>query len=321
MTDGKITDRRRKGGFRVPGMLLLVLCMICSLQNCQYEDFRVDYPYSTVYFANQVLNRNFVEDEVNTIKIGVVLGGKRVNETEEWVRFTLEDTSGIGSTPYEILPENYYSLSSYEQFILEEGSYMGEVTMEIDPSFFRDPQAYQDTYALLFRITDSSTDSVLSGKDSLLLVVGFESSYFGNYYHNGRAVRRDSATGSVIDTIIYHQKEPVSNNVNIWPLTTSGSRTIFTRGIAYFAPSDLSGFHIIVDEENALHFVEDTALISKGYGWDLERAEGENFYEPASRTFYLNYTFTDILNNYRCTVTDTLVFRNRILDGVNQWDF
>mgnify|MGYP006280949755 CR=1 FL=1 len=301
--------------------ILIAFLLFCILPACRYEDFRVDYPYSSVYFTNQILSRNFVEDEVSSIKIGVVLGGKRVNDTEEWVRFTLEDTSGMGDSPYELLPEDYYTLSSYEQFVIEEGEFMGEVTMEIDPSFFQDPLAYQDHYALVFRITDASTDSVLYGKDSLLLVLGFESSYFGNYYHNGRVIRRDTVTGSVVDTVAYHQEEPVTDDVNVWPLITGGSRTVYTMGIAYFAPSELSGFYIIVDDENELYFREDTVLISKGYDWELEKAEGGNYYDPGSKKFYLNYGFTDILNGYHCHATDTLIFRNRILDGVNQWNF
>lgn len=288
--------------------------------SCSYEDFRVDYPYSTVYFANQIIKRTFVEDEINTIKIGVMLGGKRSNLAEEKVYFTLDDTTGLGTTPYTLLPEEYYTLSSEQEFTIESGSFIGEISMEIKPSFFEDKMALKNHYALLFRLQSTSTDSILFNKDSLLLIVSFESRYFGNYYHNGRVIRKDSNSGTVIDTIIYRQEEPVTNNVNIWPLLTKGSKTVYSRGIANYAPSNLTGFLLKIDDSNSLEIANDSTLIAQGYNWGIVLGEGDNYYDPEKRRFYLNYIFHDVLTGYRCFASDTLIFRNRILDGVNQWD-
>ena len=44
---------------------------------------------------------------------------------------------------------------------------------------------------------------------------------------------------------------------------------------------------------------------------------GECTYDEESRTFILNYEYYQDFKIYQAT--DTLVFRNRILDGVNQW--
>jgi len=289
--------------------------------SCSYEDFRMDYPYSSVYFTNQVIKRNFVEDEINKIKIGVMLGGKRVNSLDEWVQFTIGDSVGLKATPYSLLPDEYYTLSSYNEMIIHSGTLMGEITMEIDPSFFNDSLAYSNHYALTFKIEDTSADSILFMKDSLLLVIGFESRYFGNYYHNGRAIRKSTINGSIIDTIFYHQEEPVTNSINIWQLITRGSKTMYSKGISYYAPSDLTGFFVRVENDFSLHISEDPGLISKGYDWKLKQADGINLYDPEKKRFILNYEFIDFIKGYHCYVTDTLIFRNRILDGVNQWDF
>ncbi|MEX0980481.1 MAG: DUF1735 domain-containing protein [Bacteroidales bacterium] len=301
--------------------LAWALLLITAPFSCSYEDFRVDYPYSTVYFANQVIKRSFVEDENNTIKVGVMLGGKRLNSVDEWVRFTVEDPAGLEETSYSLLPDQYYTLSSNNEMIIHSGTFMGEISMEIDPSFFTDSLAYKNHYALIFKLEDTSTDSILYMKDSLLLVIGFESRYFGNYYHNGRTIRKDTTDGSIIDTVFYHQEEPVTNNINIWPLITGGSKTLYSKGIAYYAPSDLTGFIIGVEDDFSLQISEDPGLSSIGYDWKLKQSDGENLYDPEKKIFILNYEFIDLIKGYHCYATDTLKFRNRILDGVNQWDF
>ncbi|MCF8379002.1 MAG: DUF1735 domain-containing protein [Bacteroidales bacterium] len=297
-----------------------VLLLLVLVSGCAYDDYREDYPYTSVYFTNQIIKRNFVEDEINTIKIGVMLGGKRMNTMEEWARFTIEDTAGLEATPYKLLPDKYYTLSSYNEMVIHSGTAMGEVSMEIDPSFFQDSLAFVNHYALVFKIEDASTDSILFMKDSLLLLVGFESRYFGNYYHNGLCIRKDMVNESIIDTIFYHQEEPVTNNINLWPLLTGGSKTVYSKGIGYFAPSNLTGFYIRVEDDYSLKISEDPDLKLKGYDWKIKQVDEENLYDPKKRMFILNYEFIDFLKGYYCYATDTLKFRNRILDGVNQWD-
>ncbi len=305
--------------------MLVRLCgtiiLLCISFSCAYDDFKEDYEYSTVYFANQINKRNFVEDEVNTIKIGVVLGGKRVNTKNEWVEFIIRDESGMSGTGYTLMPEKYYNLSSTEEFTIGESTFQGEIDMTVDPSFFDDPQAVNDHYALLFKLRETSAGSINPVKDSLILILGFESRFFGNYYHNGLVIRTDTADGSTVDTIQYHQEEPVTNRVNNWSLKSRASNTVSTDGIANYAPSDITGFMIRVDDSYNIEIMEDTSLVSAGYDWKVKQLDGNNTYDPESRMFYLNYEFTDFSTGYRCFVTDTLLFRNRILDGVNQWDF
>lgn len=301
--------------------LLGILVVLTVVFSCAYDDFREDYVYSTVYFPNQINKRNFVEDEVSTIKIGVVLGGKRFNTINERVNFIIEDETGMSGTDYELLPEKYYSLNNTEEFIIEAGTFQGEIEMNIDPSFFEDSQAVNDHYALLFKLRETSVDSILPGKDSLILIIGFESRYFGNYYHNGQVIRTDTLDGSIVDTITYHQDEPVTNRVNNWHMETRASNTLSVNGIANYAPSDITGFLIRVNDSYNLEILEDTSLISEGYEWKVKQLEGSNYYAPETRQFYLNYEFTDFSTGYRCFAVDTLLFRNRILDGVNQWDF
>lgn len=292
------------------------------IAGCSYNDFETDFDYSTVYFANQKLKRTFVEGEINEIKVGIVLGGKRVNSVDEKVVYTLQDTTGFSATSYKLLPENYYTLSSYDEFNIPSGEFSGEISMTIDPAFFQDSLSTEEEYAILFKLTDATTDSIHSGKDSLLLVLDFEHHLFGNYYHNGQVIVMDSLTGEPMDTIIYHQEEPVTSLVNNWFLGTIASSTMQSRGIGQYAPSDLSGFILSVKNDNSIGLSDNPDLIASGYEWNIEAADGSNNrYDSTKKEFYLNYKFTDVLSGNECHATDTLTFRNRILDGVNQWDF
>jgi hypothetical protein len=293
---------------------------MAMLFSCAYEDFKQDFPFSTVYFNNQKLKRNFVEDDINTIKIGVVLGGKWQNLNEEWISYSIS-YNGLASTPYDTLPENYYTLSNTEKFVIPAGEFIGEISMTINPSFFADTLAAGDHYALIFRILDTSADSILYQKDSLMLIVGFESRVFGNYYHNGQVILKDHITEVPVDTISYHQEVPVTNLVNNWSLVTKATKTVYSNGMAHYAPGPTKGFFIRVNNDNSLVLFENPDLITQGYNWQFEQNTGQNLYDPESRKFYLNYKFTDITSGYDCYATDTLIFRNRILDGVNQWDF
>ena len=45
----------------------------------------------------------------------------------------------------------------------------------------------------------------------------------------------------------------------------------------------------------------------------------DSFYDKASETFNLNYRVNYLLNDYYTDVSVTLKWRNRIRDGVNEW--
>lgn len=301
------------------GIKLIIFTVLAVQFGC-YKNFEQDYVFSSVYFANQNLRRTFVEDEFNTIKIGVVLGGKRVNSSNEWVKFSINDTTGWDISPYSILPDSYFSLSSNEDIIIPSGKFIGEITMTIDDSFFSDPDSPHDNYVLPFRIYDTSADSILGAKDSMLLILTFQSRIFGNYYHNGVVIRKSASDGSTVDTIVYHQDEPVTSAVNNWNLSTIASKTLQSRGLGNYAPSDLTGFYIHILDDNTITLSEDTTLVSSGYDWKFEQ-NGTCNYNKESKTIFLIYKYRDIMTGYDCFATDTLIFRNRILDGVNQWDF
>jgi len=317
MMDGN-TKRNEKNYFKFDKIMKLLKGIYMSIGLCLftscYDDYKEDYHTSVAYFYNQELSRSFVVNEVHDIKVGITMGGKRFSDAQETVGYLI-DPALLTGTGLTLLPTEYYTLSNPSQFVVHKGDFDGNITIAIDPSFFNDPMALDGTYALPFRLTDTSLDALLEDKEILVLQLKYEASLFGNYYHNGATVAKD-AEGVIIDELssIYHQEEPVTNDVNNWVLSTLSSNTLATSGISNLLDSETNRliFNIELDSDGEVTIAsnpESTIDVSQN---------GTCSYDTSKKEFYINYSYSLEGNNY--FATDTLSYRNRILDGVNQWN-
>lgn len=227
--------------------LFFLLTVILSLTSCQkYEDFIEDFDYSTTYFAYQKPVRTVFSDDLS-IEIGVVLGGKRENKTDERVTFQIEpemlqDVDYVGSNQFKLLPEDYYSLSDNNTIIIPKGKFLGTVRLTLNKEkFLMDPLAVESTYALPIRITESSTDQILKGdieagiaaKDYTIVVIKYISEYHGVYYHRGQRTSYDNL-GNMIETLKYvgeHEEDIYIKNL-VWNLGTINASSLTTDGVA-----------------------------------------------------------------------------------------
>ena len=88
--------------------IFAILIMAVILTGC-YEEFRNDYPYTTVAFSTATgglstageLGRTVVKDEGLKLDIGVYLAGVLENKKDRSVNFTIDPTLLAGK-PYEI---------------------------------------------------------------------------------------------------------------------------------------------------------------------------------------------------------------------------
>jgi hypothetical protein len=287
---------------------VISLLLIFALAGCRYADFMADYTYTSVYFPKLTNTRTFVVGEIHTIELGVVLGGKRSNSVDEWVDFQIDPSLvPSGST---LLPANYYKLSNSSRFTIPVGSLQGAIAITIDTAkFINDPLALQAKYVLPFRLLKTSADSILPRQNTHVLSLKYEHRLFGNYYHNG--VTTTTTASGTVTTIIYHQEEPVTNAINNWILTTVGSYTLKTSGVLNLKDGVNNTFNITVPNNNSV-------VVSKNPGSLYNVVpSGPCSYNASKKEFYLQYSYTNAGNTYKAI--DTLIFRNRILDGVNQW--
>jgi hypothetical protein len=181
--------------------IALGLIMISLLVGC-YDEFRIDYPYTTVAFSSVkgnstddgVLGRTVVKNEGLKIDFGVYLSGVLENTEERWVKFVI-DPSLLAGTTYELMPSDYYTLSHNNTFTIPKGSYIGRITVTLDSAkFIGDPKSLGKNYVIPFRLTETSADSILSTQSTKLFQISYINHYEGYYDQTGTFETREGAT-------------------------------------------------------------------------------------------------------------------------------
>jgi hypothetical protein len=183
------TGRKKQGKMK---KIFAILIMAVILTGC-YEEFRIDYPYTTVAFSTATgglstageLGRTVVKDEGLKLDIGVYLAGVLENKEERWVRFTIDPTL-LAGTEYELMPADYYSLSNANTMTIPSGDYIGRLTVTLDSvKFLNDPEAVNYHYAIPFRLTETSADSINANQGTRILVIKYINRVEGFYNSSG----------------------------------------------------------------------------------------------------------------------------------------
>jgi hypothetical protein len=313
--------------------ILAFIILSVALVSC-YEEYIKDYPYSAVYFTNQIDVRTVVVGEGMKIRFGVGLGGVMENKIDRNVGFTLKNdlitsqvladmkassqtyikdaVSGISSLS--ALPSNYYTLSNTNTFVIKSGWHSGSITLKVDSAaFLADPATLKAAYVLPVYISTADADTILEPKRSTVIGLKYENMLFGNYFHGGVTTVKD-ASGATKQTITY----PTAINQELaksWNLATVGPNVLATN-----AYSDKSAS--ATKKELLLTLNGTNITVSSATGsTNTYEANGACTYNAAkllqNRKIVLNYKYVIGTDTYYCQ--DTLTFRNRIRDGVNEW--
>ncbi len=311
--------------------IFAILFFAAVLISC-YDDYIEDFDYDGIYFPYQTDVRTFVVGEGMKIEIGTNLGGVRENLRDRNVSFSLDNslitptllTIMKGGAPYIkdavapvttllSLPTNYYTLSDNSKMVIKAGQHMGSVVMKVDSArFLADPLTLFANYAIPFFITNADADTILSTKSSAVIGVKYENMLFGNYWHGGVTIRKSPA-GANLDTIKYYTAVNQPEN-KVWKLKTVAPNALVTNGY-----SDQT----TAKDEMLLTLDGTSITVSTTTGSTFAVApEGASTYNRAkllqNRKILLNYKYVNAAGN-TCYAQDTLTFRNRIRDGVNEW--
>jgi hypothetical protein len=269
------------------------------------------------------------------IEVGAALGGVRQNTKDRNVSFILDNTlitpaaltrMQVASQPYiknpsipvttlQLLPANYYTISNANTMVIKSGQHSGTVTIRPDSaSFLNDSlKTMYSTYALPFSITAADADSIPYLRRTNIVGVRFENMLFGNYWHGG-AAKISKANQPTVDsaTVVYRW---AVNDIatKIWTLTTSGPSTLYTNGY-YNIQTTKSELKLVLKGTNV--------FVSAATGSTFPYIQnGECTFNQAKllqdRKIFLKYKYVSGKFTYSCT--DTLIFRNRIRDGINEW--
>jgi hypothetical protein len=323
--------------------IFALIVLSIAMVSC-YEEYLLDYPTTSIYFPNQVDVRTFVVGEGMKFTVGAALGGVRQNTIDRNVSFILDPTlitperlaaMKVSSwahiknpaTPVAALlplPDNYYTMTpSTTTMVIKAGWHGGTVTIKADSTNFLNDSVNTafSTYMLPFYITAADADSILEPRRFALIGTRFDNMLFGNYWHGGAALVNRALNPNVLrradTTITYRTVVPIPENM-IWSLTTAGPSTLTCNG--YLNNTVVAGKKIL---KLALKGTQIFLTSGPDAPYVITQEGACSFNNPKllqDRKIVLKYTYTQTVSpwfTYHCT--DTLTFRNRIRDGINEW--
>jgi len=313
--------------------IIATLLIAATFVSC-YKDYIKDFDYDAIYIPIQTDVRTFVVGEGMKFNIGVELAGTRVNNRDRLVTYQIDNSlitpaaldklkggqayisAAVASvTTLLPLPANYYSLSSASQFVIKKGDHNGIVTIRPDSArFLADLATINPTYALGIRVISADADSLLYNKKTAVIGVKFENMLFGSYWHGGVTTVKDPTDATVVNTINYFTQIPVSE-VKTWALKSVSPNSLSSNGYSDVSSSAAAEF--------VLNLSGGTITIaSSASGKYAIQPDGASSYNQAkllqNRRIYLKYKYKAADGNWY-HAQDTLTFRNRIRDGVNEW--
>lgn len=305
------TDIMKKHRLKaVAEIMVLIIIIAFSVASCTYEDFVEDeFDYTAVYFPKLQIDRTFIMGEGMQIGVGVVLGGRLSNTENVEVTFSL-DNALVTDAGLTVLPDNYYHLVDANgnpvtnKITIPAGKVQGFVYVKADSmNFLADPVSLGHNYALGFQLDNvAKADSILDGFTSTLITFSYINQLYGNYVQKGQFEKTE---GTSVETINY-----AGGITDIIDLEMQGPDTLIVNGLGEFR-SATHKMNLIISPDNSL-------AIQSISGAVPVNDDGGSSYNPATNEVTLNYSFEYNGANYKAN--DILDFRNRIVDGVNQFE-
>lgn len=296
---------------------LLMLALVgISTVSC-YDDFvENEFEFTSVYLPQPTIDRTFIMGEGMRIGVGVVLGGRLNNDEDVEVTFSLDDSL---LDPGSELPGTHYDLvdgdgnPANNKIVIPAGKTQGFVYVQADSiSLLSDPISLGNNYALGFKLDNVvNADSILVELQTTKITFTYINQLFGNYIQTGQFIKTpedDPATAEDeslnAETIVY--PESIEESLALTMLSPTS--------LEYDGLADLR----TADKKLKLNLLSDNSI-------EIETADngitiiddGGSFYNPETREVTLNYSFE--FNGYSYEASDVLVFRNRVVDGVNQF--
>lgn len=333
--------------------IFIALFISLSITSC-YEDYVMDYEYTAAYVAFQYDLRTFVYGEDVEVGFTTALGGVIANDRERKVCVSIDNelltsdlsvfdpkrqaspftaidgllgkapigrlsqgyvTSEIeaaGISTLEPLPKSYYTTSDLNSLAFKNGHHTACLYIYPTEEMFKDEKVLKPYYALGFVVTSSEVDSLILDKSFQIMAVKVENRFWGNWYHGGRRLVINNEDGSEVSAERYEMSIPQADSKN-YILTTKNVNTVVTNKF-----SNRDGSLKLTFLENNEIKVEDPDGIL-----EIRSILGQPSHHNGAkliqdRKIYLNYAYSNE-DGTTTFITDTLAFRNRIRDGINEW--
>ncbi len=317
---------------------LFAILSLCVLTVSCYDEYVKDYDYSAVSVAYQYDLRTLVVGEGMKFDFGTMLSGVISNERDRVVRYSVDNSliddeafaimagtsiAGSVSQPYVTaaitsagikrltpVPENYYTLSSPGEMTIEKGRHTATVTFKADSAAMLADASVKPSpyYAFAYRIEEADADKVLEKKNFGVIALRIENRFFGNWYHGGYTVVRNDMTSEIVSEQYYSGEVP-QPDTRIYTLSSTGPFSLRSNRIG--------------NANGTLDFTFDgDAITLSAPSREIEPwGEGSRFNGAKllqDRKLFLSYKYSNG-NGTTTYIRDTLSFRNRMRDGVNEW--
>ena len=317
-------------------IIIFTLAALCTV-SC-YDDYVGDYSKVACGFANQTDVRSLIVGEGMKFSTGIALGGVISNEETRRISIGV-DYSLVNDDTYNMLkghtfayianlmknvpsisalPASLYELESASgnagQVLIRKGSHLGEIVVKVDSvAFLADAGRVYPKEVLPLVITDGNGTEIMKGREYSVIGVRYENMLFGNWYHGGYSEVYD-AGGNLVLTDRYPTSVPQADNL-VWTLTTVEPFALTANAVG-------SAFNGNAAQMKLTLGADDSITISSVAGATYEvQADGESRFLRSKllqdRKIVLNYKYTSGTDTVHAH--DTLTFRNRVRDGVNEW--
>lgn len=310
---------------------------VCAVSSC-YDDYVGDYSEVACGFANQTDVRSLIVGEGMRFSTGVALGGTIDNGEDRYISFETDYSLVNSSTlsaltthtfsyitnimknvpSIEAMPADMYSFETGSgrpgQALIAKGTHLGQIGIQIDSArFLADEGNLYPKYVIPITLTDGHGTGLISGRESTVIGVHYENMLFGNWYHGGYAEVTD-ASGVALRTDVYVTTVPQDES-RVWSLTTVAPFSLTANGVGAGNSGSAAQMKLTLNSDDSI-----TIEPVSGASYTVE-PDGESRFVRSrllqDRKIVLNYKYTSGGEVYHAH--DTLSFRNRIRDGVNEW--
>jgi hypothetical protein len=314
----------------------------CENSPLDYKDFDYQavyfpfqYPVRTLSLGNDKMDNSL--DKQHIFHIGVSVGGIYLENSKSWsVNYSVDNSlvqnylvNARNDTLF-VLPPSYYTLDPVGTVTIPSGSFSGLIKVQLADAFFKDTKAIKGNYVIPLKITDTSADSILSGKalptlttppnrhveadwlsqmtpkDYTLFGIKYVNPYHGKWLRRCVIVEKNSTNTSVISTTVI--RNTYVERDQIVALNTNSMAEVISNYVGNIFTSKMS--LTVAGNAVTIKPVAGSALAATGTG--TFKPEGESWGGKPYDALYLNYAYT-LANGNNCTVLDTLVFRDRAI--------
>jgi len=331
--------------------LIVIIALVFSLMACENQEIEQEnFGSTSVFFPFQRPARTLVlgkydlgfndNDNNGRFEIGVVMSGVFENNKDRKVFFEVApdlidaNILGVDSVNVQILPASYYTIEQQSPVTIPAGSINGRIPIQLNDAFFDDPLSFAEKnkthYVIPLRITTiEALDSLLTGvpiidnahkivdedwstlpKDYTLFGIKFMNKYQGKYLRRGEDVMTN-ALGEV--TTSTYRSEFVEKDEVIDLLTSGRLKVGYVNRVRrgdLGSPGDVNiELSFNTNETCAISGQGDDPYNVSGSGTFVEN--GDEWGGEKRDVIYLDYEYTDAVNNETHKVKDTLVIRNR----------